>query len=311
MADQIRKITLLEHDGSDWGITLHPETSADQIVVDFDKQFISTEELDKLAGIEEGANLYVHPTGDGNLHVPATGTVSDGKILKAGATAGDIDWGNLTPEDIVGLLTGGVLDTKYLPALSIVDVFEVDTETEMLALDAQQGDLAIMATGLVFILKTSPASVRANWVQINIPTGAILTINGKSGTSVTLTADDVGAATVLHTHDVTDIGGILPILNGGTGTNALPTGLLIGNGTNALVAAVPGTDYVEPEGNVATASALETARDITVTGTVSGTASFDGSENVNIATTRNFPLVFVSDTAPVGARLGDMWVKPS
>ena len=37
-------------------------------------------------------NNYSHPTGDGNLHVPATGTTNNGKFLKAGSTAGSISW---------------------------------------------------------------------------------------------------------------------------------------------------------------------------------------------------------------------------
>lgn len=38
------------------------------------------------------ANNYSHPSGDGNLHVPATSTSNDGKILTAGSTAGSIAW---------------------------------------------------------------------------------------------------------------------------------------------------------------------------------------------------------------------------
>lgn len=38
---------------------------------------------------------YTHPTGDGNLHVPATGTSNNNKVLKAGATAGTFAWGNV------------------------------------------------------------------------------------------------------------------------------------------------------------------------------------------------------------------------
>lgn len=49
----------------------------------------------KLDGIETGANKYTHPSGDGNLHVPATSTTNNGKVLKAGATAGSLSWGNL------------------------------------------------------------------------------------------------------------------------------------------------------------------------------------------------------------------------
>lgn len=43
---------------------------------------------------------YVHPTGDGNLHVPATGTTNNGKVLKAGATAGSATWSQLTKSDV-------------------------------------------------------------------------------------------------------------------------------------------------------------------------------------------------------------------
>lgn len=43
---------------------------------------------------------YTHPTGDGNLHVPATGTTNNGKVLKAGATAGSAAWSQLTKSDV-------------------------------------------------------------------------------------------------------------------------------------------------------------------------------------------------------------------
>ena len=36
--------------------------------------------------------VYTHPTTDGSLHVPATGTTNDGKVLTAGATAGSLTW---------------------------------------------------------------------------------------------------------------------------------------------------------------------------------------------------------------------------
>ncbi|MBC2722349.1 hypothetical protein [Desulfosporosinus sp.] len=54
----------------------------------------------KLDGIATNANNYSHPTGDGNLHVPATGTTNNGKVLKAGATAGSLSWGTLTKTDV-------------------------------------------------------------------------------------------------------------------------------------------------------------------------------------------------------------------
>ena len=38
------------------------------------------------------ANNYIHPSGDGDLHVPATSTNNSGKVLTAGATAGALTW---------------------------------------------------------------------------------------------------------------------------------------------------------------------------------------------------------------------------
>jgi hypothetical protein len=35
---------------------------------------------------------YTHPTGDGNLHVPATSTTNNGKVLTAGSSAGSLSW---------------------------------------------------------------------------------------------------------------------------------------------------------------------------------------------------------------------------
>lgn len=45
---------------------------------------------------------YTHPTGDGNLHVPATSTTNNGKFLQAGSTAGTIQWAAVS-KSTVGL----------------------------------------------------------------------------------------------------------------------------------------------------------------------------------------------------------------
>lgn len=41
----------------------------------------------------DGLANFSHPTGDGNLHIPATGTGNNTKVLKSGATAGSGAWG--------------------------------------------------------------------------------------------------------------------------------------------------------------------------------------------------------------------------
>lgn len=43
-------------------------------------------------GTWETVNNYTHPTGDGNSHIPATGTTNEGLYLRAGATANSATW---------------------------------------------------------------------------------------------------------------------------------------------------------------------------------------------------------------------------
>jgi len=88
-------------------VTSANETSHADVVVDGDigstvqahsavldattASFLTADET-KLDGIEASANNYSHPTGDGNLHVPANSTTNDGKVLTAGASAGTYTW---------------------------------------------------------------------------------------------------------------------------------------------------------------------------------------------------------------------------
>jgi hypothetical protein len=64
--------------------------------------FMTGADKAKLDGVAAGATNYTHPTGDGNLHVPATGTTSNNKVLKAGATAGSGAWGNVDFSELTG-----------------------------------------------------------------------------------------------------------------------------------------------------------------------------------------------------------------
>ena len=46
------------------------------------------------------AGVISHSAADGNLHVPATGTTSNGKWLRAGSTAGSVSWQTLSSSDL-------------------------------------------------------------------------------------------------------------------------------------------------------------------------------------------------------------------
>ena len=62
--------------------------------------FLAATDKQKLDGIANNANNYTHPTNDGSLHVPATGIDNNGKLLKAGATAGSIVWDTISKTDV-------------------------------------------------------------------------------------------------------------------------------------------------------------------------------------------------------------------
>ncbi|MBJ6362086.1 hypothetical protein JFN88_12495 [Paenibacillus sp. MAHUQ-46] len=71
-----------------------------EILEDENHRFVTDYERIKLDGIQEFANHYEHPTGDGNLHVPSTGTANNGKVLKAGSTPGSASWQQIAANEI-------------------------------------------------------------------------------------------------------------------------------------------------------------------------------------------------------------------
>lgn len=107
----------------------------DASYVHTDNNYTTTEKT-KLAGVADNANNYAHPTGDGNLHVPATGTTNNGKVLTAGATAGSLSW--TTPSS--GITNLGITTT------TTTNTITSDTGT-----DAVIGEATGTAAGLMSV----------------------------------------------------------------------------------------------------------------------------------------------------------------
>lgn len=92
----------------------------------------------------------------------------------------------------------GKLDESIIPALAITEPHVVDSQEEMLALEAQTGDVAVRTDGAgSFILKQAPASVLDNWIQLRGATAAVLSVNGKTG-AITLTTSDIAEGSKLY-----------------------------------------------------------------------------------------------------------------
>lgn len=118
------------------------------------------------------------------------------KIVDAGTAAGK----NVgTGAGMVPLLdANGKLNDSVIPALAISEPHVCESEAEMLALTAQTGDVAMRSDiRKTYILKQTPASTLANWIELLTPLDAVSSVNGKTGV-VVLTTDDVGEGANLY-----------------------------------------------------------------------------------------------------------------
>jgi hypothetical protein len=96
--------------------------------------------------------------------------------------------------------SGGIL-TIAVTALAITSSTVVASEAAMLALTAQEGDVAIRSdTNTNWILGPGPSATLSSWRQLLTPTDAVLSVAGKTGV-VTLAKADVGLGSVDNTPD--------------------------------------------------------------------------------------------------------------
>lgn len=167
------------------------------------KIFLASE----LAKITAGGGSGITPETQTELDKKADLGV-DGKVLPEQLP----DVSGISPEtqtelDAMNELIGNKADldvngkvlTSQLPALAICDTFVVNSESAMLALDAQRGDVCVR-TDLTksFILKTDAPNVLANWVELLSPVSAILSVNGYASGAIVLNKTDIGLPNVTN-----------------------------------------------------------------------------------------------------------------
>jgi len=101
------------------------------------------------------------------------------------------------PSGYVPLDPNGLIPTVHLPPLAITNTFVVASQAEMLALNAQTGDVAIRTdTSKSYILAAEPASTLANWKELSAA-APVLSVDGRVG--VVDLSDRYSAAA--HNHD--------------------------------------------------------------------------------------------------------------
>lgn len=103
------------------------------------------------------------------LNASAVGTAA---AANTGTSAGNVP-----------ILDGsGLLATSILPALAITKVNVVASQAAMLALTAQEGDVAVRSDeNKSYILSTNSPGTLADWKELLTPTDAVLSVAGQTG----------------------------------------------------------------------------------------------------------------------------------
>jgi hypothetical protein len=168
---------------------------------------------------------------DGSITVPSDPTLSyqlttkhyvDGSIASITGAKG-------SPGGYAQLDSNGYVLASEIPSMAITNTFVVTSTTQMIALAASVGDVAIVNTGNTatnasYILQSLPATTLANWILITTPDTGVITVNGLMG-NVTLGFPNISgtlgcAQLPALTGDITSVGcvttagGNVALLNG-------------------------------------------------------------------------------------------------
>jgi microcystin-dependent protein/phage-related tail fiber protein len=212
--------------------------SAHAVVTTSVNGFMAATDKSKLDGIENNANNYTHPSGDGYSHVPATGTTNNTKVLKAGSTANSAAWGQVLFSEIGSkptTLSGyGITDatpsshigsggSAHAQATQSVDGFMSASDKQKLDgiaanASAPQNTFTYIAVGASNIIAST--------------TGDTLTF--AAGSNITLTPDTTNKKVTIG---VTSPNGFASVVAGGTTLSASsPTSsLTLANGTGISI----------------------------------------------------------------------------
>jgi hypothetical protein len=172
---------------------------------------LTSSQVRSMLNVADGANNYTHPSGDGNFHVPVTGTVNSNKVLKAGATAGSLSWGTLTYTDV------GASPTIHTHA-----------QADITGLTVALGALAPLASPALTGNPTAPTQIAG-------------TNSTRLATCEFVTTAIGTRAFTSHTHTIADINSLQTTLDGkqpnlvsGTNIKTLNSASLLGGGNIAI-----------------------------------------------------------------------------
>lgn len=151
-----------------------------------------------LVGEGQAKVTIVQVTGQSTTAVISQKGVTDAiatakqEVVNSLGTAASKDVGTAAG-NVPVLDSNGKLVESIIPAVAITETYVVDSQSAMLALSAQVGDVAIRTdVSKSFILQSLPASTAANWKELLTPDCKVISVNGKQG-AVVLTGDDIAS----------------------------------------------------------------------------------------------------------------------
>lgn len=272
---------------------------------------MSTAMVSKLNGIANNANNYSHPTTSGNKHIPSGG--SSGQILRWSAD-GTAVWGNdnnttygQANSSTLGLVKIGFPESgkNYPVELNgsgqmFVNVPWTDTNTTY-GVVGGNGSTGLIKNGSSV---TSASGYTACPIVGGIPYYKDTNTTYNLGSfGVTASAAQLNFCSGVTSNIQTQLNS-----KASTGQTFYigTTQVAINRGSSALTLSgvnISGSSG-SCTGNSATASRLATARNIAITGSVTGNANFDGSGNITISTSTNHGHNLISSRGDVTAESG-------
>jgi hypothetical protein len=149
----------------------HTGSQTASTISDFDTQ-VRTNRLDQMAA----------PTSGVALNAQKITGLADPTNAQDAVTLNYITTQKGAVNGIAELDGNGLVPTHHLPALAITTTQVVNSQSAMLGLTVQIGDVAVRTdVNKSFILTATPASTLANWQELLTPTDAVLSVDGSTG----------------------------------------------------------------------------------------------------------------------------------
>lgn len=119
-----------------------------------------------------------------------TGTLSDQTDLQNSLNLKEDTANKNQANGYAGLDGDGKIISTLLPSLVITETFVVASQAAMLALTAQQGDVAVRTDlNKSFILTNNDPATLSSWQELLTPTDSVLSWNGRTGAIVPVSGD--------------------------------------------------------------------------------------------------------------------------